>query len=234
MSTPAVPTQRTLSRAKIVATAIELADQLGLEATSMRRIAEELSVTPMALYAHIGNREELINAMVDAVIEQIDLAGAGTTWKDRVRTVILASRQVILRHDWATTAIETRTEASATVLRYMDSLMGLLRDGGLSFDLIHHAMHALSTRMWGFTREVFPTPQLPADAEQRNAALESYSQNYPNIIGMTVAIADSGGTCDGDAEFSFTLELLLDGIDQLHMAGWTAPALRHRVADEAP
>lgn len=223
MSTPAATPPRALSRARIVATAIELADQLGLEATSMRRIAEELSVTPMALYAHIGNREELIDAMVDTVIEQINLTPAGDTWKSQVRTVVLASRQIILRHGWATTAIETRTLASPTVLRYMDSLMSLLRGGGLSFDLIHHAMHALSTRMWGFTREVFPTQQLPADTEQRRAALESLSQDYPNIIGMTVAIAGSGGTCDSDTEFSFALELLLDGIEQRHLAGWVPP-----------
>lgn len=222
MSTSSSTPPRTLSRAKVVTAAIELADRLGLEATSMRRIAEELGVTPMALYAHIGNREELIDAMVDAVIEQIDLTPSGTTWKAQVRTVILASRTIILRHDWATSAIESRTLASPVVLHYMDALMGLLRGGGLSFDLVHHAMHALSTRMWGFTREVFPTPQLPEGARERAAALESFAHDCPNIVGMTVAIADSGGACDSDAEFAFALDLLLDGIEQQHRSGWTS------------
>lgn len=222
MSTSSAPPSRTLSRAKVVAAAIELADRRGLEATSMRRIAEQLGVTPMALYAHIGNREELIDAMVDAVIAQIELTPSGTTWKAQLRTVILASRAIILRHDWATAAIESRTLASPIVLHYMDALMGILRSGGLSFDLVHHAMHALSTRMWGFTREVFPTPQLPADAEQRTAALQGFARDYPNIVGMTVAIADSGGACDSDAEFTFALDLLLDGIEQKHQSGWTS------------
>lgn len=191
----------------------------------MRRIAEELGVTPMALYTHIGNREELIDAMVDAVIEQIDHAEADLTWKDQLRTQILAARRVILNHSWATAAIESRTLASPVVLAYMDSLMGILRGGGLSFDLVHHAMHALSTRMWGFTREVFPTPQLPSDAEARTAALDGFSQAYPTIVGMSLAVEHSGGACDADAEFSFALDLLLDGIEQHHRAGWTPAQL---------
>lgn len=221
MSTPST-SPRALSRAKVVSTAIELADRLGLEATSMRRIAEELGVTPMALYTHIGNREELIDAMVDTVIEQIGQAATDLTWKDQLRSQILVARRVILNHTWTTAAIESRTLASPTVLAYMDSLMGILRSGGLSFDLVHNAMHALSTRMWGFTREVFPTPQLPADPDQRATALQGFASEYPNIVGMTGAIEGSGGSCDSDAEFRFALDLLLDGIEQRHAHGWTS------------
>lgn len=187
----------------------------------MRRIAEELGVTPMALYTHIGNREELIDAMVDTIIEQIGQAATDLTWKDQLRSQILAARRVILNHAWATAAIESRTLASPTVLAYMDSLMGILRGGGLSFDLVHHAMHALSTRMWGFTREVFPTPELPAEAEARTTALEGFARDYPNIVGMSMAVEHSGGSCDFDAEFGFALDLLLDGIEQRHHSGWT-------------
>jgi hypothetical protein len=72
---------------------------------------------------------------------------------------------------------------------------------------------------------VFPTPQLPADAEAQAAALRGFAQAYPNIVGMSLAVEHSGGACDADAEFSFALDLLLDGIEQHHRSGWTPAQL---------
>lgn len=201
--------------------AIALADEAGLEATTMRRLAERLGVTPMALYKHVASRDELVDGMVDEVISALPPARSASDWRAAVRRRILSARRGILRHPWATEAIRTRTHASPVVLAYMDELMGMLRAGGFSLDLLHNAMHALSTRMWGFTVEVFPTPATPVDAAERDAMLAGFAATYPNIVAMAAGAAHAGGSCDSDAEFAFALDLLLDGLE------------RHRLAEAA-
>jgi AcrR family transcriptional regulator len=209
----------------VLRAAVELADAEGLEATSMRRLAEALGVTPMALYKHIANREELIDGMVDTIILQIprspDSAGH---WRDLLRHRILDARRTLVGRPWATEAIETRRESTPTVLAYMDGLIGVMLAGGLSIDLVHHAMHALSSRMWGLTRDVFPTPPIPDDPADRSAALDAAAVDYPHIAEMAKSVASTGQGCDADVEFEFALDVMLDGFERLHLSGWTPAA----------
>lgn len=200
--------------------AIELADRLGLDAVSMRRLGDALGVTPMALYKHVAGREELIDAMVDRVVAAIATPERSDDWRDAVRTRVLAARAALRSHPWSQAAIETRTLASPTVLAYMDALMADMFAGGLSPDLVHYAMHALSVRMWGITRDVLPTPQMPADAAERAAAMAGFATQYPAIIRMATTASHAGADCDDDAEFAFALELLLDGVERRRAAGW--------------
>lgn len=200
--------------------AIALADGVGLEATSMRRLAEELGVTPMALYKHVGSREDLIDGMVDQIVRRISAVGTGGPWKAVLRERIMAARSVVTQHPWAQSAIESRSAASPTVIGYMDGLMAVMFEGGFSADLVHHAMHALSTRMWGFTRDVMPTPSVPEDPVERERAMAAFAQRYPSIVRMATTAPHAGVGCDDDAEFAFALDILLDGLDRLHAAGW--------------
>ena len=205
--------------------AVALADETGLEAMSMRRLADALGVTPMALYKHVAHREELVDGMVERIVATIAAPQDGQTWKQALRTRILSARDVMTRHPWAQAAVETRTTAGPAVLGYMDSLMGLMFDGGLSADLVHHAMHALSTRMWGLTRDVLPTPTLPADPDDRARAMVGFAVTYPAIVRMATTASHAGAGCDADAEFVFALDILLDAVERLHLAGWSsAPA----------
>jgi len=76
-------------------------------------------------------------------------------WKTAVRHTILAAREVLLGHPWTPSVIKSRTTMSPTCMRYYDSLMRLLRDGGLSVSLVQHAMHALADAPWGSPRGLF-------------------------------------------------------------------------------
>ncbi|MGC3992696.1 MAG: TetR/AcrR family transcriptional regulator C-terminal domain-containing protein [Propionicimonas sp.] len=212
-----------LDRPRVVQAAVELADEHGLDAASMRGVAERLGVTPMALYKHIANRSQLIDAMLDQVLDQIPPAAHQGRWSQAVRSRIFAARSVLLAHPWARDAIESRTLATATTLAYMDSLMAAMLAGGLSADLVHHAMHTLSTRMWGFTRDVLPTPRVPEAPEERARALSDFSASYPAIVRMATTSSHAGASCDEDAEFAFALDLILDGIGRLHEDGWRPP-----------
>jgi len=192
----------------------------------MRRVAELLDVTPMALYKHVANRSQLVDEMLDRALAGIADPAQGLEWCEAVRTRILAARALLSSHGWARDAIESRPLATPRVLTHMDGLMSAMFAGGLSPDLVHHAMHALSTRMWGFTREVMPMPELPADPQARAQAMAEYATAYPAIIRMATAASHAGATCDEDAEFAFALDLLLDGIARLHEQGWSPAAAR--------
>lgn len=228
------PAARTrLNRDRVLSAAVELADRDGIEALSMRRLAEHLGVVPMALYKHVAHKEQLLDGMVDVVVEEIAAPEATGDWRAAVRGRVLAARACLARHPWAPHVIETRTQASPVVLRHMDSLIAAFRAGGLSADLTHHAMHALGSRMWGFTQEVFPTPEPPDDPALREQMFRAVAAEYPHIVEIATAGAHDpgtavGSTCDDQFEFEFALDLFLAGIERLHAQKWTSRRRRRR------
>ncbi|HET6968592.1 MAG TPA: TetR/AcrR family transcriptional regulator [Ornithinibacter sp.] len=222
-----------LSRDAVLVAAVALADEAGLDAVSMRNLSQRLGVVPMALYKHVSNKDELVDGMVDVVVGEIERPPSGAGPRDAVRARILSARRALQRHPWAPRAIETRTGATPVVLDHMNALAGDFLTGGFSADLTHHAMHALGSRMWGFTQEVFPTPSTPEDPEVAAAMFAAVSQRHPHIV--TIATASDhdpasavgpGTGCDDQFEFEFVLDLLLDGFERLHGRGWSSSARR--------
>jgi len=220
------PKRAPMSREIVLRAAVTLADDAGIDAVSMRNLARELGVVPMALYKHVTNKEELLDGMVDVIVAEIDPPTQGARWKDTIRQRILSARQVQLRHPWAPQMIKSRTHATPIVLDYMNSLIGTFRTGGFSADLTHQVMHALGSRMWGFTLEVFPTTP-PADPDLRAAVFSHLAATYPHISEIATAGShdeDStvGQGCDDQFEFEFGLDVLLDGFERLHQQGWNS------------
>src|SRR5919205_2691109 len=127
-----------VTRDRALRAAVALADEAGLEALTMRSLAQELGVVPMALYKHVANKDDLIDGMVDVIIGEIDPSVVGADWKSAVRERILSARRALLRHPWARAAIESRTTMTPVMLNYIESVIGLFRDGGFSVDLTHH------------------------------------------------------------------------------------------------
>ncbi|WP_255362540.1 TetR/AcrR family transcriptional regulator [Blastococcus aurantiacus] len=220
-----------LSRDRVLRAAVDLADVVGIEALSMRRLAQELGVVPMALYKHVANKDELVDGMVDVVLGEIEPADPTPDWQAAVRRRLLSAREAVLRHPWARKAIESRTRRTPMVLGYMDSLAGMFRAGGFSADLTHHVMHALGNRMWGFSPELFEEardPDAPPPAvEEQEAMAAEFGRRFPHILEIaTVAtqgdLSGVGGGCDEQFEFEFALDVLLDGFERLRVQGWTS------------
>lgn len=220
-----------LNRERVLTAAVALADEAGIETLSMRRLAQELGVVPMALYKHVANKEELLDGMVDVIVGEIDPPVSDAGWKNAVRLRVLSARRSLLRHPWARQVLESRTNRTPAVLGYMDSFIGMFLSGGFSVDLTHHVMHALGSRMWGFTQELFddsasgppaaPTPEMQA------AMLQEMARRYPNILQVAMAAEHDDGSvvsqgCDDQFEFEFALDLLLDGFERFHEQGWTS------------
>jgi len=208
-----------LSKQRVLRAAVALADAGGVEALSMRKLAQQLGVVPMALYKHVANKDELLDGMVDVVVGEIDPPLSGTDWKTAIRRRVLSARRALLRHPWASRVIESRATATPTVLQYMDSMIGIFRAGGFSIDLTHHAMHAMGSRLLGFSQELFDDtadigPEMQADM------LRDLADGYPSITELVMAITHDEGSvvgqgCDDQFEFEFALDLMLDGLARL-------------------
>ena len=220
-----------LNRDRVLAAAVALADEVGIAGVSMRRLAQELGVVPMALYKHVADKDELLDGMVDVVIGGFDPPHPDLQGIDAVRQRVLAARRAVLRHPWARQAVESRTRRTPAVLGHMDTVAGTFRAAGFSVDLTHHVMHALGNRIWGFSPELFDAPAgdgpEPGPAETDAVAAE-FARRFPHILEIAVEatrgdLSGVGQGCDEEFEFGFALDLLLDGAQRLHRAGWTSP-----------
>jgi AcrR family transcriptional regulator len=219
----AAPSRAPLSRERVLRRAVALADEGGVDALSMRRIAQTLGVVPMALYKHVANKNELLDGVIDVVVGEIDPPASGTGWKTAVRLRVLSARRMLLRHPWAAGVIESRAKARTTptpvLLEYLDSMIGIFRAGGFSIDLVHHAMHVMGSRLLGFSQELFEDK---SDAEPDPDAVppEEMAARYPHVVELAMAVLHDpesvvGKGCDDQAEFEFALDLMLDGLERL-------------------
>jgi AcrR family transcriptional regulator len=213
------PRRARLNRDRVLRSAVALADQGGIEALSMRKLSEELGVVPMALYKHVANKEELLDGMIDIVIGEVDPPVGDADWRSAIRERILSARRSLRRHPWAPGAIESRANPSPMMMAYIDSMIGMFRAGGFSIDLTHHALHALGSRLYGFTPEVFDDSQ-GLDPQALETLVSQMKGRYPHAAELAQAVYHDeasvvGNGCDDQSEFEFALDLLLDGLDRL-------------------
>lgn len=209
-----------LTRYAVLRAAVDLIDAEGIDALTMRRLAADLGVEAMSLYHHVANKDALLAGVIDLVVQEVldavdalGLRTPSTQWRTDLRRVILTAREVMLHHPWAPELIETQATLSVPVIVHHDRVLGLMRDGGFSWDLAHHSLHALGSRIMGFTQELFQpdpggeaTPELDPDA-------------FPNLGAMLAQIAHdpadpSLGWCDDQTEFEFALDLMLEGLER--------------------
>lgn len=204
--------------------AVDIADDGGIASLTMRNLAQHLGVEAMSLYYHVENKAALLDGVVDVVISEImeevstvDSPPPEDDWLTALRERILAARRVLLRHKWAPALIEQTSAMSPAVIFYFEGTLEILRKGGFSNDLAHHAMHALGSRALGFTQELFQ-PDDAASDEASEEMLEAMADQLPYLAGMMVEIAHQGpdstlGWCDDQAEFEFGLDVLLHGLE---------------------
>ena len=134
--------------------ALELADREGIDALSMRRLAAGLGVVPMAIYKHVANKDELLDGMIDIILATVDRPGP--TSPGSPQYVIGSSPR-----GGCCSAIRgphghgVPPRPTLTVLAYFDSMIAMFTRGGFSIDLTHHVMHAMGSRLMGFSQELF-------------------------------------------------------------------------------
>jgi AcrR family transcriptional regulator len=185
----------------------------------MRTLATELGVVPMALYKHVANKDEMLAGMLDVVVAGIELPEPDAEWKVTVRERILSARRALLRHPWAYGVLESSQVPTPAVITYLDGMIGLFRAGGFSMDLTHHAMHALGSRLLGYTQEMM-NDTAEMDPATEAAMVAAMAQTHPNIAELIRTVSHDdvtvvGPGCDDQFEFEFALDLLLDGLERV-------------------
>jgi AcrR family transcriptional regulator len=215
------PPRAPLSKERVLRAAIALADDGGIESLSMRRLGQSLGVEAMSLYNHARNKDDILDGIVDAVIDEIALVPNGPDWRATLREQVFAARTVLLRHPWAPRVIESRPTPGPATMRYMESIIGILRQGGFSIDLTHHVMHVMGSRIFGFTQELYDDASTgPTDPDEAAVMASRMRVSYPYITELMLAVSHEGGLggCDDDVEFTFALDLILDGLERLRAA----------------
>jgi AcrR family transcriptional regulator len=218
MAIRAVPKARSrsrLSRERVLRAAITHADAGGLEALTMRTLAEELGVAPMALYRHIANKEDLVDAMVDVVFSEIDLPASIAGWKTAMRQRAISAREVLSRHRWAIGLMESRTNPGPANLRHHDAVIGTLRAAGFTTEMAAHAYSLVDSYIYGFalTQMNLPFNTSAEVAEVAQNMLQPFPLNeYPNLVEFITEHAMKPGYDFGD-EFEYGLDLILDALE---------------------
>jgi AcrR family transcriptional regulator len=214
---PSAEPRTPLSKERVLRAAVDLADKGGIQSLSMRKLAQELGVEAMSLYNHVRDKEDVLDGVVDVVVSEIEVPARGPDWKTSLRDTVLSARKVLLRHPWAPRVIESRKTPSPATFQYFESVIGILRTGGFSVDVTHHALHALGSRVLGFTQELFNDSDELASGPDAAAMFAQLADRFPYMTEMAMAVSHEGGLggCDDDVEFAIALDLILDGFDRL-------------------
>jgi TetR/AcrR family transcriptional regulator, tetracycline repressor protein len=214
------PQRATLTPRAVVEVALALAEAEGLEAVTIRRLARELSVTPMALYWHFRSKDELLDGMAARIFEEIDLSvDASATWQEQLRALLGSMVSVLRAHPSTAILLSTRTASSEGSLRATEVALDILRRGGFSpTEATQIARHALST----VVNLVSGEPGVVAREESgklRNARrrarlyLESLPpERYPRLVEAATPLSEG---VDPDTYFAFGLDLLLAGVEAM-------------------
>lgn len=203
-----------------------MADADGLDTFSMRRLAQRLEVDPMSLYHWVRDKRDLLAAMVDALVAEIPAPRRpdppAAEWRDQMRDVIAHARTLMTAHPWAKSVIAGQDAPTPAVIAHIDRVLGIMRAGGLSVALAHHALHVLGSRILGFSQDLFDdTGDAPDDATAAAQSSAFAAMGLPNVAELAGTASHEGGMggCDGDDEFAFSLDLMLDGLERARLRG---------------
>jgi AcrR family transcriptional regulator len=204
-----------LTREKVLSGAVAVADRGGLAALTIRSLAQELGVKPMAVYHYVATKDEILDGIVDTVFGAIALPSATGDWRAQMRRRAHSARDVLRRHPWAIGLLESRTSPGPATLRHHDAVIATLRAAGFSLALTAHAYALIDSYTYGFALQ---EAGLPFDDEPTSVAdvAEPFLQrfdpaDYPHLVEMMTNYFVLPGYSFGN-EFTFGLELVLDGL----------------------
>jgi TetR/AcrR family tetracycline transcriptional repressor len=208
----------TLTPRAVVEGALRLADSEGLGAVTIRRLAGELGVTPMALYWHFRSKEELLDGMVTRIYEEIDpTLEEAATWQQQMRALLGSLVDALRAHPSAAILVATRNVVSESSLRTTEAALDILRRGGFSpaeaTQVVRHALSTVTNLVGGTPGTILrEEPGKLLDARRRTRVfLESLPpEDYPRLVESATPLSERG---DPDAYYAFGLDLLLAGIE---------------------
>ena len=216
--------EASLSKQRVVTEAIRLADSEGVDRLSMRRLADELGAGVMSLYYYVANKDELLDAMIDVVFDEIELPTDPAGWKAAMRQRAVSARQVLARHPWAITLMESRTVPGPANLRHHEAVIACLRKAGFSVEMATHVYWLLDSYVYGLALQEaslpFDTAQEFADMGEDVYLPQLPPDQYPYLNEAAATLIAAG--YDPADEFTFGLDLILGALETPAAAPWQA------------
>jgi AcrR family transcriptional regulator len=201
-----------LSRDRILNAALQLADESGADAVTMRRLGEELGFEAMSLYRHVANKKDLFDGMLDLVLAEWQPPDGEGDWSEAVRTSARSVHDALRRHGWAARLLMTGDHIRPARLQYMDKLLGRLRDAGFDSDATHSVYHLLDGYIFGFSLWEIAYTTVPLDAEAVTRLMEAIPwAEYPHLTEHRDQHMTEGPHSEVSA-FDVGLDLILDGL----------------------
>lgn len=204
-----------LNKRRVVLEAIRLADAKGVHGLSMRRLATALGAGAMSLYHYVANKDELLDAMVDVVFEEIELPREDAPWQEAIRERALSARAALARHRWAIGLLDTRTAPGPANLRHHEAVTACLREAGFSVVMATHANWVLDSYVYGYALQEgglsLDTPDDFAEAIDGTYLPQLPADEFPYLNESAATLAASG--YDPAEEFLFGLDLILTGLE---------------------
>ncbi|MEU1734546.1 TetR/AcrR family transcriptional regulator [Streptosporangium sp. NPDC020145] len=211
-----MPPSQPLNRGLVLEAAIRVADRGGVEAITMRRVAQELGVEAMSLYHHVPNKDAILDGVVDMVFAAIELPGAeGDDWREAIRTRSFSARVILSRHSWALGLMDSRRDPGPATLRHHDAVLGVLREAGFTLPMAAHAVSLIDSYVSGFVLQEANLPvRTPDDVEEVAGGILRHlpAEELPYLTEMIRDHALQPGY-DYTSEFGYGLDLILDALE---------------------
>src|ERR671914_2381584 len=198
-----------VSREQVLDAALELADEGGLAAVTMANVGAQLGVEAMSLYRHIGNKEEMLDGLVDRVFAEIEVPADATDWRDALRRRAVSAHDALRRHSWAIGLMESRAQPGPATLGHHDAMVGILFRAGFDGRGATRVYNLLDSYIYGFALQEATLPfsspgEMAAMSEQMLARLADV---YPNLARIQRELVASG--FDYADEFEAGLDIIL-------------------------
>jgi AcrR family transcriptional regulator len=186
----------------------------------MRKLGQELGFEAMSLYNYVANKDDLLDGLLDLVLAETELPSPAGDWDTAVRSSAISVHDALRRHTWAGPLVMSPSRIRPARLRYMDALLGRLREAGFSADTTYHAYHVLDGHIFGFSQWEASHTYPDIDESQIAAMFETVitAEAYPYLHEHGNQHFAEGPHRDVSA-FAFALDLILDGLKKIHAAG---------------
>jgi AcrR family transcriptional regulator len=212
-----------LSRERILQAALELADEGGVEALTMRKLGQTLGFEAMSLYNHVSNKDDVIDGILDLVLAEAEPISPDGDWAAAVRASAISVQHALRDHRWACGLVMSPRHIRPARLRYMNSLLGRLRGAGFSAYGTYHAYHVLDAHILGFSlwQSTHSGSFTKEDAAMFAEKLEEWipRAEYPYLHEHGEQHLAEGPHQDVSA-FELGLDLILEGLEKLRAAGY--------------
>ena len=207
-----------LSLERIVDAAITIADNEGIQALSMRRIAAELGSGVMSLYRHIRRKDDLLDLLLDAAYGEVELPRHRDGWRTELRLVAVRTRQALKRHTWLGTLLQRRPPLGPNYLRYFEYCLECVADLDLDIRSMTRAVGTLQVFVLGFVafelEELANDRRIKMSETERRRVVEPYLTSilstgaFPELA----RFLEIESSAPDDRDFLFGVDSLLDGI----------------------